>query len=379
MACQLKDRDIPANLHCEDLQDLLVTTETSQELGDTIIQMIETASKHIYIINPLIYDARLTRAITNARNRRVRVKLITNLRKRTGDKATYPTKGFDATNKKQLHEQYRAPRALAEHGVLCKETLFSPHAKLFIADSQSAIICSANGNSNSLGWGNEVSIEAGMKITDKDVLTEVLQGWAALWQQCPFTLHNLDGTFTLEESNRSKSVAWPLSQSSHDRLFWSVPTQIHSLLDTITKKVNAAKNDIIFVVFSFYDLDKMVDLNNALLSALERGVRVRVVVRPDVHALTKFPDPNTIMLMRQGLEVLAYPGMHAKGLVIDDTYCGIFSANINPYSLSSDLDSANVEIGYFEDCHSNSMHEFARWIRYIADSAPHQIIDVAKS
>jgi hypothetical protein len=66
-------------------------------------------------------------------------------------------------------------------------------------------------------------------------------------------------------------------------------------------------------------------------------------------------------------------------LAVDDTYCGIFSANINPYSLSSDLDSANVEIGYFEDCHSNSMIEFARWIRYIADSAPHQIIDVAKS
>ncbi len=112
-------------------------------------------------------------------------------------------------------------------------------------------------------------------------------------------------------------------------------------------------------------------LHHALQEALARGVTVTAVVRPEESPADRYPDPSTRSLLDRGMTLRGFERLHAKGIVVDGSRCGLFSANINPFSLQSNTESAHVECGVFTDLGSSLPQAYAQFIQEMDQQATH--------
>jgi phosphatidylserine/phosphatidylglycerophosphate/cardiolipin synthase-like enzyme len=140
----------------------------------------------------------------------------------------------------------------------------------------------------------------------------------------------------------------------------------------LLKLIRHAREKITCVALSFYDTDKVDSIHTELLGALSRGVKVTVIVRPEHFRPDQYPDPSTKRLLENGLRLLGMSALHAKGMVVDGSSCAIFSGNINPYSLQSDANSAQVEIGLFEFGQLSVLRSYGKWLTSLEESADYE-------
>lgn len=343
---------------------VFVNSAEKAELGEEILRSIGSARRSVAIINPLISDERLVQQILAARERGVRVKLITELRENRKSGIKYPTRGFEVDDEVSLNEHFTAIRRLANGRVHCRGMRYYAHAKVIVVDDEQLILSSANGTSNSLGWGSQPSVEAGININEPLVVSKVATVIGQVWEQCPFRLHLLEQDISLQESAVDRQIGFPLESAIYDdsQIVWSYPPHGRALRDSLVRLIRQARKKITFAALSFYETDKVDSLHTALLGALERGVRVTVIVRPEHFRPDQYPDPSTKRLLANGMRLLGVSTLHAKGIVVDNTGCAIFSGNINPFSLESDADSAQVEIGMCEFENARFLGAYGRWL-----------------
>jgi len=350
---------------------VFVNTPDRAKLGEEILRCITTARRSLLIINPLITDERLLQHILGARERGVRVKIITELRENRRSGISYPTRGFEVDDEANLNEHFMAIRRLTTRRVLCRGMRYYAHAKIVVVDHERVILSSANGTSNSLGWGSQPSVEAGVSINEPLVVSKVASVIGQVWEQCPFRLHLLEQDISLQESAVDPHAEFPLEYEINDdsQIVWSYPPYGRALRDSLVRLIRQARKKITFAALSFYETDKVDSLHTALLGALERGVRVTVIVRPEHFRPDQFPDPSTKHLLENGLRLLGMSALHAKGMVVDNSSCAIFSGNINPFSLESDADSAQVEIGMCEFENARFLGAYGRWLSTLEEVA----------
>lgn len=353
---------------------LFVNVPGTIDLGSELLRCVAAARRSVMFINPLITDERLTEGIVSARARGVKVKVVTELRENRGSGIKYPTRGFDVSDQRVLNEHFMAVRHLAKNRVLCRGLRHYAHAKFLIVDEERLLISSANGTSNSLGWGLRPSIEAGVGIDDAVVVAKWVAAFKHVWEECPFQQHLLDKDVSVQESSPSRKVSYDLPGACGEgrSAAWSYPPHGRSLRDTLVRLVKLAQRHATIVALSFFDIDGVDALHAALLGALERKVRVTVIVRPEHFREDQFPDAGTRHLLERGLRLLGIPAMHAKGIVVDNAACAIFSANINPFSLDSDADSAHVECGLGEEGGMRLLNAYGSWITALEAASVHE-------
>lgn len=350
---------------------LFVNVPGTTELGEELLRCVASSRRTILIVNPLITDHRWIESIIAARVRGVRVKVITELRENRGSAIKYPTRGFEVVDQNVLKKHFMSVRRLAMSRVACRGLRHYAHAKLIVVDGERVIISSANGNPNSLGWGSQPSVEAGIEINDASAVANCFN---QLWERCPFRLHLLENDVSLQEYESGQLNACELqnAQGHGGELVWSYPPREKSLRDTLVRLVDQARERITIVALSFYDTDKIAALQTALLGALKRGVHITVIVRPEYFRADQYPDPSTKHLLERGLRLLGVPALHAKGIVVDNSACAIFSANINPFSLESEEDSAHVECGFCDDGKIRMLRSYGRWITAMEGAAVYE-------
>jgi len=354
-----------------DDSSVFVNSKRKAGLGEEILRTIGSARSSVMMINPIISDHRFVQEILAVRERGVRVKLITELRENRKTGIKYPTRGFEVEDEGHLNEHFEALRRLAIGRVHCRATRYYAHAKVIVIDDARAIFSSANGNSNSLGWGPQISIEAGITINDTSVVSKISAFTNQIWDQCPFRLQLLENDISLQESAVDKHNSFSLDSliSEKCRLVWSYPPQGRALRDSLIRMVRQAGEKITCVALSFYETDKVQDLHTALLEALSRRVQVTVIVRKEHFRPEQFPDESTKELLGNGLRLLGMTGLHANGMVVDHHYCAIFSGNFNPFSLESDADSAQMEVGICELGEGRILGPYGKWITALEDAA----------
>lgn len=342
------------------------------DLGNEVLRTIQEAARSLVVINPLVSEPAFVEALRAARQRRVQVRVITELRENRGAGVRYPTRGFEYASSNEMGTHFTAIRQLAGELVTCRGLRFYAHAKLLLADDRTLLISSANGNPNSLGRGAAPSLEAGVRITESEVVT----GWATalrqLWDACPFRLRAQGRDVSLQEEAGEVLAGSELENSSG--AFWSYPPAHRGLRDRLAQLIKGARRRVILGAFTFFDTDKIPIMHEALQGALARGVEVTVVVRPEHFRPIEYPDPSTRRLIDDGLRLFGFTGLHAKGILVDDTACGIFSANINPFSLECDLDSANVEAGLVETAPLCHLGLYAQFLENIVSRATHHYV-----
>jgi len=343
---------------------VFVNAHDRANLGEEILRCISTSQRSLMIINPLITDERLIQHIVEARERGVRVKIITELRENRRSGVSYPTRGFEVDDEFNLNEHFMAIRRLTTGRVLCRGMRYYAHAKIVVVDNERVILSSANGTPNSLGWGSQPSVEAGISINEPMAVSKIAMVIGQVWEQCPFRLHLLENDISLQESAVDRQNAFPLESAIYDnsQIVWSYPPNGRALRDALVRLIRQAREKITFAALSFYETDKVNLLHTALLEALGRGVCVTVIVRPEHFRSNQYPDLSTKTLLENGMRLLGVSALHAKGLVIDNNACAIFSGNINPYSLESAADSAQVEFGLCEFENPQFLGAFGRWL-----------------
>lgn len=321
-----------------------------------------TDGEVLRVISPIIDDPQIVRLICQARERGVIVRVLTTLVDRHGVR----TKGWDASQDVASHDE--CIRRLAKSGVLLRSPITTPHAKFIHLSEKQAIFGSANLAKGSLRGH---ALEVALQISDVIAMRSLADAFDEIWKLCPYFLRSRAGTITIGEAAQLTGNALPLSLRMDDmELLLSFPcSSIAS--DRLSEIVTTAQREIVLMAMSLYDTDTIPRFGDALLEALNRGVRVLTVVRPEHFPPSQYPDKATIELIRSGMELTGITGLHAKGFLVDGDWCGIQSANFNPFSLDATRPECNVEMLLIGHATSPLLRDYSRFFELLSGSATH--------
>ena len=346
------------------------------ELTDRLLASIESARKVLWVASPFIDDERIVQSLIRARSRRVRVKVVTDIRNNRGRGKQYVTRGFQAepeeATKFDAHQS--CIRELARARISCRSPIHYPHFKLVVADDRIAILSSANLTQNSLGGSLNSSLEVGLAVGRQEQVDQLLLLLSELWSSCPFSLLLNGEDVSIEQHGCGEQVAHVAKTAAQCGLLVNSPREsFFSLTDAIVTAVNQSNREVIFASMSFFDANRVPQLEDAVLAALGRGVQVTAIIRPEhfckEETRGEYPDPSTNRLVESGLELQGIAGQHAKGLLVDQSDGLIFSANINPYSLTSGLESHHMELGAKLSANNESFTDFAEFMNDLKRAA----------
>jgi len=364
-----------ATTFTSDAGGLLLGGIQPNNLGRSIRTLIDQAGRGdlLAIMVPLIEDDITVDGILRAQKRGARVQIITRLAEHRDGQVRWITTGEKTGEHLELHA--RATRILTQGRIQIRSPNCVPHAKYVLVSNTGIIFSSANLAGNALGDGHNRSIEVGVHLAEAIALDGWSRTFSALWRSCAYAQH-LHGTLVSVQSI-------PLPQKQHLgliglppfigglELWWSCPREHNGLHDNLVKRVETAEQSLLFVALSFYDLDRIPLLMKSLLKALQRGVKVTAVVRPEQFTRDQYPDPSTRRLIDAGLQLLGVTGLHAKGFLIDDCFCGLSSANFNPYSLGTTGVASNMEMAICGNGDKDPLRPIVWFLKTIRDKATH--------
>lgn len=368
----LKSPDKPADrvvIHAE--SQLLTNLSPDNCHGTAVREFIESAKSRLELLSPMIDDDAIIDLLLQALKRGVKVYLLTELRHESGFRSIL-NNSENSSSPATLHK-------LAEAGAFIRCHKFRPHGKMYLADGERLILTSANLNTNSMGWGESPAHESGLILHHPDLAEAWRALFQALWDSCiyhfaykqgaegaTYGLHE-EGATPLSRDNTSKNV-----RCLKARLY--TPENPLTLSNTLCNHIRKANNRVILTAMSLYDTRDVPDFHDALLMALHAGVEVIVLVRPGAEnkfRAGQWPDTSTRELMEAGLQIRTMPGLHAKGIVIDDKFCGLYSGNLNPYSLGGALETGHIETGLFGSAKHTFLKPYAEYLRQLmARSSP---------
>jgi phosphatidylserine/phosphatidylglycerophosphate/cardiolipin synthase-like enzyme len=341
--------------------------------GGSLLQALEEFFRSsqdgdlLRIMSPIVDDEQIVRLLVEARRRGVSVRLLTTLSDRNGIK----TKGWDAAQDIDQHDE--CIRQLAKAGVILRSPLTTPHGKFIVHNNLRAIFGSANLARGSL---RGKALEAGLIFEESAVVRSLAESYDRVWKASPFRLRHKEGVIILEEGS-AESLTDSINSGTTDTADFGVwlsgpgcPLGTKRLVDLVRQ----AQMELFLVTMSLYGTDEIPDFHEAVLGALARGVRVRAVVRPEHFTIDKYPDSATAELIRHGMELRGLTGLHAKGFLIDKKFCGIQSANFNPYSLDSQRAEANWETAIVGSAQTPMLRDFAAFIERMALNPTHQLV-----
>ena len=218
---------------------------------------------------------------------------------------------------------------------------------------ETAFISSIHLDSPSLGWCENTAHEAGLRITQAKTVAFLEQAFKGLWQSCIGEQHQKQMERSVSSRAPKTVPATNLFRDLGDglKVAFSIPPRRFRLRDHLVEVIDEAKTEVSLACMLFYESEKIKGFHESLVNALQRKVRITVLVRTDqaleFNRQGKYPDPGTKKLLNKGLVIKGIANLHAKGILIDGEKWGLTSANFNPFSLHSSAKSAHVEIGLF--------------------------------
>jgi phosphatidylserine/phosphatidylglycerophosphate/cardiolipin synthase-like enzyme len=169
------------------------------------------------------------------------------------------------------------------------------------------------------------------------------------------------------------AIQGDLSTGSY--MMWTVPPSHRAIEHHLVRLCDSASIEIVLCALSFYDMNRVPAVYDAILRALNRGIRVSVVIRPEHFAPSQYPDPSTLTLINHGLSLRGMSRLHAKGIVVDSSRVALLSGNFNPYSLHCADTSAHVECGLvcYED-NSSPLAAYGKFLQWVGSHPTHRYV-----
>lgn len=309
---------------------------------DLLRDLAERAHRRLFLASHIVLDDEVPRILGWARERGVSVRLFTEIADRADGGLRINTLGLDGQyTGEELARHDAIIRLLARDGVQIQSGPVFSHVKLWVADDRVAVTGSANLTTNSLGTGPSPAVELVQRF-DGEVGAALSAGAAWLWAGSNLCC-DYDARSGFRISQRLGKAAPP---PQHPAVIVGVPGSDHPILDAFRAAIERAERSILLVTMSAYRWNELPGFESALIAALERGVVVTLARRaPD----ERFIECPSITAMRgRGMQVVDVPGLHAKGIVIDDALTAIFTGNLNPFSLAGSKPTDHIELAVLD-------------------------------
>lgn len=341
---------------------------SGSELSSTLKKIVEgvRAGEVLRVMSPVIDDPRVVLWLRSARQRGAVVRVLTTLVDRHGIR----TKGWDASENIESHGE--SIRELAKCGCTLRSTRTTPHAKFVLGNHSNLWFGSAN---LTVGALEGHTIEAALILDNLRVFRQIQTIFDQYWKSTPYSLVHRQGAISIEEKSNLETALVENELSEEGLSVWSSAPRVSMATCGVNRLLGLATDHIILVAMSLYELEKVPEMQEILLTKLESGVRVQAIVRKEHFAHDelkgRYPDSATRNLLKSGMELLGCKGLHAKGFVVDDRWCGIQSANFNPYSFDWQRDECNVELFIVGDTKDQDLIAFADWMRSLPTKATH--------
>lgn len=202
------------------------------------------------------------------------------------------------------------------------------HAKFCVVDDELAIVTSANATREAY----ERNPENGVALRDRSVAHELGRLFAHLFIERP-GFDSPPGDRPDVKSLRAPRTVprWrPRERSGPTRLVATVHDEETHLVDCATELIDAARRTLVIATYSVVDLEDH-PVGGALRAALDRGVRLLLVVRPrNLHDpqraaldwLLADRDPEQVCLV-------GHRWTHAKALIADGARALVWTGNLD--------------------------------------------------
>ena len=352
---------------------VLLSWDRERGPGGSIDRLLDkaTTGQELCILSPLVDDPEIIGRLIAAAERGAQVKVVTGLGEQNRIKGSFEYQllsGADLTDSSR-HEA-NIQRLARIPGIRVRSLRCLPHAKLVLLKGLEAIFSSVNLSPNAMARGQAESVEAGIRMAGGDLLDDLGAIFKQLWEHAPIQFVLSGPDISIREIG-SRAPTLPRREAADlPVIAWSGPGFGAGICETLVSWIRNARKDIILAALSFYDAEDLPEFYLALLAALDRGVRITVVVRPENFSPSRYPDPSTRKLVSRGLVLFGEPGLHAKGILVDDVFCGITSANFNPFSLNPGLPTSHFEMAIFGKAGSPLLARYAWFLQYLVQRAP---------
>jgi phosphatidylserine/phosphatidylglycerophosphate/cardiolipin synthase-like enzyme len=347
-----KQIDVPEFAHI-----CTTTPNRAHTIRDTLIQLIDSANKHLFICSFLIGGRSVTDALRRAVERlRGHVYVITavDVRSLRSSLAREPNLTEDV-----LERERKSFGALTKHGIYVRAAE-DCHAKFCIADGQSALVGSANYDPNGLGEPTGTACgELGLRLDGPERTEPLAQLFRHIWKWgCNREALPRPHSYSLQNVSKPKEPP-PCLPEGVDSVVWTGFTST-SILNAIQRVIYASRRTLFLGSYSFTAMRKYPELVlGALKTARQHGVEVEFLLRDRWRDLEEIGA-----LLDLGIQVRANHENHAKYAIADGKFGLLFSANFDgEHGLTTGVE-AGVWLGQDE------AGEVARWHSQMWEEAP---------
>ena len=350
--CIIREKPTQYNVHQMSSRHSFGATDVDYWIKDTLLDMIASAKKKIFLATFLMVYPEVEQALMEASKRlRGHVYVLTPL-----DNSVYkdPRRQDELTPEElalAMEQQEERITALSQADVYIREHR-KCHAKFCVVDKERALFMSSNLTERSM----EENPELGKLIEDRSDVQALDQLFQQMW------VHGAD--YELVPSKvRPDSKSIPHRQDRDDSLpfepehslTWTYREQ-HHLLHAIIQVISSAKSSLKIGSYVLRELhhEEGTEQSNPLLQAfqdaLSRGVQIEIVIHVRHDALGISQNENETRTYQQlfshanrdNFRLYGHQKIHAKYVIADDISSLIFTANLDGrYGLTN-----GIEVGY---------------------------------
>ena len=270
------------------MENYYFNTETNDALSKRIVNVINGAKKYVKTGNFFFREEKIINALKAAAMRGVAVFVLSNLHKAEEQKAEREfSRGDNDPHLSNLYELVKC----GVH-VRCVREL---HAKFLLADGVEGLVMSANYTYESL-WCNP---ENGVDLRRKEIW-DLERVFDTIYTYADFQLVRDKSRYMLAIKNsvvpvgtfncigQNSKLLMTLIGKKEDEKGRPIKTnfsecKVSTLYDTIIDVINEANKDVCILSYSFVALDKLPELEEALVKASLRGANILLLYRDDAE------------------------------------------------------------------------------------------------
>jgi phosphatidylserine/phosphatidylglycerophosphate/cardiolipin synthase-like enzyme len=329
---------------------------------DLLRTLADNARRRLFLASHIILDDEVPHILGKARDRGVSVRLFTQVGNREESGLRIKTLGLDGQyTGADLARHDKTVRLLAQQGIQIQSGPIFSHIKLWVADGRIAAAGSANLTTNSLGTERGGAIEL-MQAFDGELASALSTVASWLWDSSALSC-DYDARSGFRISERLGTASPP---PQHPGVIIGVPGHGYPILDVFRAAIQRAERSILLVTMSAYRWHELPGFEAAVADALDRGVAVTLARRAPEERFSECP--SIAEMLRRGLRAIDIPGLHAKGIVIDDAWTALFTGNLNPFSFAGFKTTDHVELAVVDASGSEHLAQARQRLLSIAAS-----------
>lgn len=304
---------------------VLTYPDSPRTIKDAALELVRSARHKVFVASYLLGETELLRALFDAADRlRGGVYVVSelseqSLRRKLAELLDTPNPNA-AT---QTHKKHFAE--LTRHGVAVRGRP-DCHAKFLVVDDRAALVSSANLDTNGL---NSIG-ENGALITDQVEVDRLARFFTRLWDSCSYEMPPGSAGYSVRQlapvASRCRVPVPPVS--GRTGVIWTHGDE-RLILGHLHDVIARARTSLILATYS---LQGMTDRPDILLEPLakamrQRSLRVSLLCRGRNHPVSQRRDAAALADL--GVRVFADSTNHAKGVIADERYGALFSANFD--------------------------------------------------